>query len=463
MAHSVKRRLASGKFVWEAKWRRADGTSDSKRPFPTKRAADAYGVKQEEAKLRGVEFDPKAGGTTFRTYAQKWLDSRQDLKATAVRGYRDALAPNNGRKRHHRLRHLRIDDVFGGYPLNRITRDYVQDWVNRMVAAGRAPSTVRNAYFIVHQVMAQAYVDGLVGINPAQRGYIKLPTNHSTGRRATVDDPSQFLSAAQVDALVAATPWPFCIEVHLAAWAGLRAAELHGLQIGDVRVPEASIHESRPPSRPGVLHVERTVQSLDGKLTYLTPKTRGSCRKVPLTAQTTELLREYLAEHPRRQEPTAPLFPGVQLIPNKPTGKRAPGIESGSRAKALRQASALAALTVWDAEARLDLDWSQPVRHHTFYKAVYRPAILRASRMSPTAALPEGLVFHGLRHTYASLCVAAGIPPMEISRFMGHANPSITLGIYAHLLEDDHEPAMTALGSLSRPVARAGNVIPLRS
>jgi hypothetical protein len=60
--------------------------------------------------------------------------------------------------------------------------------------------------------------------------------------------------------------------------------------------------------------------------------------------------------------------------------------------------------------------------------------------------------------------VAAGIPPMEISRFMGHANPSITLGIYAHLFEDDHEPAMSVLGALSRPAvpAATANVIPLR-
>jgi hypothetical protein len=51
---------------------------------------------------------------------------------------------------------------------------------------------------------------------------------------------------------------------------------------------------------------------------------------------------------------------------------------------------------------------------------------------------------------------------MQISRFMGHANPSVTLGTYAHLFEDDHEPAMTALGAMSRPAERAANVIPLR-
>jgi hypothetical protein len=43
---------------------------------------------------------------------------------------------------------------------------------------------------------------------------------------------------------------------------------------------------------------------------------------------------------------------------------------------------------------------------------------------------------------------------MEISSFMSHANP-ITLGIEAHLLEDDHEPAMSAAAALSRPTTPA--------
>ena len=53
-----------------------------------------------------------------------------------------------------------------------------------------------------------------------------------------MDDPAQFLTAAQVSALVAATPWPYNVLVHVAAWAGLRAAELAGLQVGDVELPE---------------------------------------------------------------------------------------------------------------------------------------------------------------------------------------------------------------------------------
>lgn len=54
-----------------------------------------------------------------------------------------------------------------------------------------------------------------------------------------------------------------------------------------------------------------------------------------------------------------------------------------------------------DAEKRLVLDWGSPLRHPTFYKAVFRPAVLRANRTADTALLPPELKFHALRHTYA--------------------------------------------------------------
>jgi integrase len=108
------------------------------------------------------------------------------------------------------------------------------------------------------------------------------------------------------------------------------------------------------------------------------------------------------------------------------------------------------------------LDWDAPNRHATFYKAVFRPAVLRANRLTPTAALPPQLKFHGLRHTYASLCIAAGRPPLEVARFMGHAKVTTTLGVYAHLYADDFADAMAALGSMEAEPSYGPNVVPLR-
>jgi integrase len=121
----------------------------------------------------------------------------------------------------------------------------------------------------------------------------------------------------------------------------------------------------------------------------------------------------------------------------------------------------LADLTVAKAGDRLVLDWAQPYRHATFYKAVFRPALLRANRGG--AKLPATASWHSLRHTYASLCIAAGRPPLEVARFMGHAKVTTTLGVYAHLFDtDDHADAMAALGAMATPPVHGDNVFQLR-
>ena len=163
----------------------------------------------------------------------------------------------------------------------------------------------------------------------------------------------------------------------------------------------------------------------------------------------------HFATLPRWQPPQALLFATVRAA--GPDGKPA---SQDRQAVVLRQAIALAELSAAEAEDRLVLDWSEPLRHVGWYKAVYRPAVLRANRLNQTAKLSPELKFHSLRHTYASLCVAAGIPPFDISRFMGHAKPTTTLSIYAHLFEDNHADAMAALGAMGS-LAESGNVVSL--
>ncbi|ETZ32542.1 phage integrase family protein [Mycobacterium intracellulare MIN_052511_1280] len=102
-----------------------------------------------------------------------------------------------------------------------------------------------------------------------------------------------------------------------------------------------------------------------------------------------------------------------------------------AKSRAPRQANALADLSVEDAEKRLVLDWDQPLRHTTFYIAVYRPAVLRANRLTPTTNVDPDQSFHSLRHTYASLCLAAGIRPIDIAELMGHRDVETTLTVYA--------------------------------
>ena len=55
---------------------------------------------------------------------------------------------------------------------------------------------------------------------------------------------------------------------------------------------------------------------------------------------------------------------------------------------------------------------------------------------------------HGLRHTCATLLLKASVPPHVVQRRLGHANISITLDIYAHVLPSMQQDAALRLGAL---------------
>ncbi len=68
---------------------------------------------------------------------------------------------------------------------------------------------------------------------------------------------------------------------------------------------------------------------------------------------------------------------------------------------------------------------------------------------------PGKLTLHSLRHGYASLLNANGLNVVFVARRLGHANPSITLEVCAHLFQRaDH--AQTASAALEASLVAAG-------
>jgi integrase len=68
------------------------------------------------------------------------------------------------------------------------------------------------------------------------------------------------------------------------------------------------------------------------------------------------------------------------------------------------------------------------------------------------------LSLHSLRHGFASLLIANGLNVVFVSRQLGHANPTIMLGTYAHLFEraDHAHAARAALEANHTAMAGAG-------
>jgi integrase len=55
------------------------------------------------------------------------------------------------------------------------------------------------------------------------------------------------------------------------------------------------------------------------------------------------------------------------------------------------------------------------------------------------AGIPEGFTFHSLRHTFASHQLAKGVPVTQVSHWLGHANPQVTMTVYAHIINAQAE------------------------
>ena len=106
-----------------------------------------------------------------------------------------------------------------------------------------------------------------------------------------------------------ATPWPYNVLVHVAAWAGLRAAELGGLLVGDVDLAHA------PPWRlpTGGAHAS---SRLTARLRTSRPRPRAAAAGCRLPPRPRTCCATTWRPTRGAADPTAPLFPAIRLGPS---------------------------------------------------------------------------------------------------------------------------------------------------
>ena len=170
---------------------------------------------------------------------------------------------------------------------------------------------------------------------------------------------------------------------------GLRRGELFALEWSDVNLSEA------------VLVVRRSLQEISGKLKVKEPKTEAGRRAVSLDAKAIEALRS------RMKKALDEGFEPVQV----------PLVFPNIRGGYLR-GSAFANY-VW-----------YPIRN--------------------IAGIPDTFVFHDLRHTQASLMLAAGVDLKVIQKRLGHKKFETTANIYSHLLQNSQHEAVDKLSDMMK-------------
>jgi len=257
-----------------------------RKTFPTLAAAKVWRADALVALRRG---------TLRPTTLMRLRDAAEAWYAGAARGTirnrsGDRYKPSTLRGYEQALR-LRVLPSLGHHRLSEITRNDVQDVVDRLVAAGHDASTVRNTLLPLRAIFRRAVARGDVALNPTHG--VELPAVR--GRRERVVSPEEALRLVEAlrpnDRALWAT----------ALFAGLRLGELRALRWEDVDLAK------------GVIRVER---SWDPKVGPIDPKSRAGRRRVPVAA----LLRDYLIEHKMGSEnSTGLVFGSTEHQPFNPS------------------------------------------------------------------------------------------------------------------------------------------------
>jgi integrase len=93
-----------------------------------------------------------------------------------------------------------------------------------------------------------------------------------------------------------------------------------------------------------------------------------------------------------------------------------------------------------------------PLRRTHFHVNHFKPLL-------DTADLPA-IRFHDLRHTSATLLLAAGVHPKVVQERLGHSQIGITLDTYSHVVPTLQRDAASKLDAIVRPAAKLQRVRP---
>jgi len=338
---------------------------------------------------------------TVEGYLAEWLVGHAlEVKPRTQAGYAHLIetyvVPRIGAMR---LQAVRSAD------LSRLYRDLLE-------GGGRdgRPLSARSVEY-VHAVLRKAFADAVrtdqvLSSNPAERA--KRP-------RKEVSQPVVMWTAADLAVFLASTEGH---RLHaffwLAAATGARRGELVNLRWADVHLGEA-------PS----LRLRGTVSVINGVRVEGSTK-GGRERVVSIDPATVAVLQAHRAAQERERE-----LAGRAWVDD-------PSQHGGGH--------------VFRQELGAPLFPDTPTALMRKLLALHNRTA-SVSTADPTTVAPELrplplIRLHDLRHLYASLLLKAGVPVHVVAHRLGHADPSITLRVYAHVLDDQASQAATVFAEV---------------
>lgn len=303
----------------------------------------------------------------------------------------------------YRNSNKRIRKAFPNTRVSEVNSLDVQQWEADMLANNLSSSTVGKCHRILKEALTYAVLHDAINKNPLD--LVKPPRreNKKEGINA-LDEPKYNLALDKLNGLKLT---PVIMAAHIALQAGLRRAEVCGLQWRDI---DFNRH---------TLSVKRSIGIKKGGAYVKVPKTRKG-REVYMTKTLESLLMKWKEQQRERFSESLATLHGDSFVIGYPAGYK-------------------------DDSAK----WYNPTRLTKEWKAL-------AETFDIEGVESRNLTFHDLRHTHATIAIANGADVKSVSSQLGHANASQTLDIYASACPDalrrEAEIMESAIGFSTRQV-----------
>ncbi|MEN3332070.1 MAG: integrase [Blastocatellia bacterium] len=253
-----------------------------------------------------------------------------------------------------------------------------------MQGRGLSARTVRYTHVVINSAFKQAVKWRMLSRNPS--AFVDLPRQARKEMQAlSPEEAGRFLEAAAEDR--------YGVLFTLALITGLRSEEYFGLQWKDVELVK------------GVVTVQRTLvwRTKGGGWYFGEPKTTKSRRNIPLPQMLVRRLTEHKVRQAEEKLKAGPEYQKLDLVFATKKGG--------------------------------------PLMHRNLLRNHFSPIVKRAG-------LPDSIRLYDLRHSCATLLLAAGEHPKVVSERLGHASITLTLDTYSHVLPSMQKAASEKLESL---------------
>lgn len=393
MAGHITKRKKGGVVKWRARYPdpTRGGTAQIERTFDKRKEAERWLTEQRVSVQRGTHIDPRNTERRLGLIVDGWRSTWIDLEPKTKAGYESILNK-------HILPRWRDAQV------GAVSAEVIQDWINEL-AEGLSPKTVRNVFGVLRSLMQFAIKRHFISVNPCDS--VKLPR-----RKAKPKEKMIVLTPQEANGLAEAITQRHRLMVYVSAYAGLRAGEVEALRRRDVDSLRRRL--SVVLALKDVNTTSENIADDEKGLIFGAPKTHeGRVVVVP------RFLNKMLTEHLEADTPPSP--------------RGYPAVNDAGELRWTRDPSDPDRLLFTSTEG-------EPIRHDNFYKRHFKPA-----RKAALPAEKQGLRFHDLRHTCASMLIAEGAHPKAIQDHLGHKDIQTTFNVYGHMLPSAQEALGAAL------------------